>query len=327
MRIAFALLAATACAVTAHSASFDCSAARSPVERAICNDTELSALDGELADTYLAVLARQDAPSASQLRSEQRQWLKLRTDSSVEVLKQQYVDRINELAAYAAFPAPGEHVGGPVFHLTQVAKQFDFTLRMLQACPASEETCEGPGQLLIHGKGKTALLQTINLPNVFVTLPRGKEGPLVNSARLYDYQGVINVGDFNFDGHEDFGIQTGNKGSYGGPSYAIYLFKPTSQGGNFIFNAALTDLILETLGFFSVDEQKKRIWTFGKSGCCYHEMMGYRIKHDMPVVVERHIEDATAIGEDSEKRKVKIIDEQFINGKWQRKTRYEPMRD
>lgn len=55
-------------------------------------------------------------------------------------------------------------------------------------------------------------MQIIGLPGVFLSRSDSGE-PLVNSAQLHEYQGVINVGDFNFDGAEDFAVQNGNRGS------------------------------------------------------------------------------------------------------------------
>jgi uncharacterized protein len=323
--IALVVFAATSLPTAAYSASFDCSTAHSPIEHAICNDADLSALDTELADAYRVALEG-DADPADQLRSAQRQWLKsLAPNGKIDPdsLKNTYRARITELKAMPVFPSPNAPVEGPTFRLTKVAKQHDFVLRMLKACqPArrdDDSTCEGPGQLLVYGKGQSKLVQAINLPNVFVTLPKGAGGPLVNSARLYDYQGVLNVGDFNFDGREDFGIQTGNKGSYGDPSYDVYLFDP--KAGRFIHNDAMTNLILETLGFFDVDAEHKLIRTLAKSGCCYHETTTYRVERDAPFAVERHIENALA----TEANKMKVTDEKLVNGKWRRKVRYEPL--
>ncbi|WP_179403513.1 XAC2610-related protein [Burkholderia guangdongensis] len=308
----------------AYAASFDCHAARSPIEHAICDDAQLSALDSELADAYRTALKGQ-GDAADQLKAGQREWLKSRApDGKIDpaALENAYRERIAALKALPAFPSPGALVDGPTFRLTTVAKQHDFALRMLEACSTEksddDSTCEGPGQLLIFGKGQPKLLQTINLPNVFVTLPKGGNGPLTNSARLYDYQGVINVGDFNFDGYEDFGIQTGNEGSYGGPSYDVYLFDPKAE--RFVHNDAMTQLIAETLGFFGVDAAHKRLHTFAKSGCCYHEDTTYRVDHDMPVAVARHIEDGQGAGD-----KMEVIDEELVNGKWHRKVHHEPM--
>jgi uncharacterized protein len=308
----------------AFPASFDCAAAHSKIEHAICDDPQLSALDSELANAYRTASARQ-GDDADQLKNAQREWLKYRAYQGkidTEALRNAYRERIGELKAIPTFPAPGTPVEGPTYRLTKIAKQHDFVLRLLEACEApddeSDSTCEGPAQLLIYGKGNARLQQTINLTNVYLTLPKGARGPLVNSARMYDYQGVINVGDFNFDGNEDFGIQTGNEGSYGGPSYAIFLFSP--EKGRFEYNDALSGLIAETLGFFDVDTRHQLIRTSGKSGCCYHENTAYRIDHDVPVPVERHIEDAL----NSDNGKMKITDEKLVNGKWQSKVHYVP---
>jgi len=319
--IAFAIALLPA---AANAASFDCGAARSPIEHAICNDAQLSALDSQLADTYRAALKKHGADTDA-LKAEQRDWLRQRAPSGqidVAELKKAYRSRIDELEAQPAFPDPSEPVNGPVFPLTAIAKQHDFVLRMLEACPgesSNEDTvCEGPAQLVIHDKGQRAVRQVINLQRVFVTLPKGSKGPLVNSARLYDYQGVINVGDFNFDGQEDFGIQTGNEGSYGGPSYDVYLFNAQAQ--RFVRNSEMTSLILSTLGFFEVDAENKRLRTFAKGGCCYHETTTYRVDRDVPVAVARYIEEVMSSGD-----KMKITEETLVNGKWRRKVHYEPM--
>ncbi|CAJ0696370.1 hypothetical protein LMG19089_01662 [Ralstonia edaphis] len=319
--IAFAIALLPA---AAHAASFDCAAARTPIEHAICNDAQLSALDSELADAYRAALKKYGADTDA-LKAGQRDWLKQRAPAGhidVAALKEAYRARIDELEAQPAFPDPGEPVNGPVFRLNAIAKQHDFVLRMLEACPGDnskeDTTCEGPAQLLVHDKGQRAVRQVINLPNVFVTLPKGSKGPLVNSARLYDYQGVINVGDFNFDGLEDFGIQTGNEGSYGGPSYDIYLFNAQAQ--RFVPNSEMTSLIRSTLGFFEVDVKSKRLRTFAKGGCCYHETTTYRVDHDVPVAVARYMEEVMSSGD-----KMKITEETLVNGKWRSKVHYEPM--
>lgn len=318
--LAIALLTAT----SAHAASFDCGAARSPIEHAICNDPQLSALDSELANAYRAALNKRGADTDA-LKAGQREWLKQRAPSGeidVAALKTAYRARIDELQSQPEFPSSSAAVDGPVFSMKTIAKQHDFVLRMLEACPESnadrDATCEGPAQLLIYDKGQRTVRQTINLPAVFVTLPQGGKGPLVNSARRYDYQGVINVGDFNFDGQEDFGIQTGNNGSYGGPSYDIYLFNARTQ--RFVRNSKMTELILETLGFFEVDAKNKRLRTWAKGGCCYHERTVYAVERDVPVAVERRIDDAQGGGD-----KMKVTVETLVDGKWRSKVHYEPM--
>jgi len=55
--------------------SFDCKAAGTPVEKAICADQALAAADQELANTYKKLQALSDAPERERLRAEQRAWL------------------------------------------------------------------------------------------------------------------------------------------------------------------------------------------------------------------------------------------------------------
>jgi uncharacterized protein len=319
----FVAIGACALCISSHAASFDCAKANSPLEHAICNDAELSALDSELTQSYNKALNGQGDDTVA-FRDAQRAWLKSRPKSGsaqdIDALKSMYRERIGQLAAIPVFPAPDQAVDGPTFRIHAASKQFDFKIRMLNACEIDKQsayqTCEGPGQVLVFRKGDERVLQRIDMQNIFVAMA-GSNTPLVNSAKLYDYQGAINVGDFNFDGREDFAIQNGNNGGYGGPSYDVYLFDPTT--GRFNFNEPMSQLIEETLGFFEVDRAKKVLRTTAKSGCCYHEFTTYRVEKNAPVAIARRIEALTADGE-----KMEITDERLINGKWRSKTRYEP---
>lgn len=101
VRACLTLSATAFLSTAAYAASFDFGAARSPIDHAICNDADLSALDSELADAYRTVL-KGDADSADELRSAQRQWLKSRApDGKIDPdsLKNAYCARIAELTA------------------------------------------------------------------------------------------------------------------------------------------------------------------------------------------------------------------------------------
>jgi len=74
LRLAAALLAASVTA--AHAASFDCKAAKSPTERAICGSPGLSTLDERLAADYERALHALSAAGAAQLKESQRGWLR-----------------------------------------------------------------------------------------------------------------------------------------------------------------------------------------------------------------------------------------------------------
>lgn len=320
--VALSLAILSCLPVAAHAASFDCRAARTNVEQAICGDAELSRLDEQLDETYRIALGRSKDAAAAQLRATQRTWIRSRlpADGHVDAsaLQQAYRQRIAELRALPDFPDAGKDGGGSTFRLADVSREFDFTVRMSVNCPVptgkDSVDCDGPGRIAVYRKGSATPLQTIGFARIVATLlPSGK--PLVNSARLYDDQGVINVGDFTFDGHDDFGVQTGTEGGYGGPSYDIYVFDPAS--GRFVHDDALSGLTRGALGFFDVDPQRKRLRTFSKSGCCYHATRTYRVDGTRPVEVERHIEAATIDG------KMEITDERLVGGKWQRKVRVE----
>jgi uncharacterized protein YecT (DUF1311 family) len=59
----------------AHAASFDCSEAKTPQEKAICGSPELSAADGKLTAAYKAVLAAVPPEVAAETSEDERNWL------------------------------------------------------------------------------------------------------------------------------------------------------------------------------------------------------------------------------------------------------------
>lgn len=204
------------------------------------------------------------------------------------------------------------------YRLTAASREFDFVIHLRPDLKQSagkemEGYCEAPGEIIIYLKESTKPLQTIGMRDISVSLKIGGE-PLTNSAELYDDQGVINVGDFNFDGHEDFAVQNGNQGSYGAPSYNVYLFSPAK--GQFELNRPLTDLIEQTLGFFEIDPVHKRLVTRSKSGAVYHEMTTYAVIHDKPVPIKQEIEDGRR-----DARYVYVTKKRLVDGKWQSTTR------
>lgn len=64
----------------AEKPSFDCKKAEGEVERLICKEASLAALDGKLHEVFKAALAKANGKSAKQLRAEQRGWVKGRND-------------------------------------------------------------------------------------------------------------------------------------------------------------------------------------------------------------------------------------------------------
>jgi uncharacterized protein len=82
------------------AASFDCSKAASSTETLICNDTQTSALDDKLRQTYEVALAAVASSSKKALIEEQRHWIAYTRDVCQDeaCLQQAYTARIAVLA-------------------------------------------------------------------------------------------------------------------------------------------------------------------------------------------------------------------------------------
>lgn len=157
-------------------------------------------------------------------------------------------------------------------HITNASKQLEFTLKQLSYAPG-----ETGAHLQVHDAKSKQELLSMDFLSVMINIEG--ESMLVNSAPLYGNQGTINVGDFNFDGQDDFAVQIGNEGSYSGPNYAVFL--RTSKG--FTHNQRMSDLTMEGLGFFNFNKKTKTLSTFSKSGCCDHWGITYKVVSNQPI--------------------------------------------
>ena len=83
---------------TAQSASFPCDRAKTPIEKTICGNPELSTLDEHLGRYYAAARSALK-PADSCLVSDQRNWLRAQRDacSDAGCLRQAYLRRLAEL--------------------------------------------------------------------------------------------------------------------------------------------------------------------------------------------------------------------------------------
>ena len=195
------------------------------------------------------------------------------------------------------------------FELKDASKYFDIKVEVA-AC--EDGYCTGEAKFSFYKKGGKLPYQVIELPNTQVQLGDGGT-PLVNVTMLYDNQSVVNIGDFNFDGMEDVAICDGPNGSYGGPSYQVYLSSRTA--GKFVHSPAFSELG-QKLGMFQVDKKRKRLTTFDKSGCCWHITEEYSVVGNRPVKVFSREEDAMN-GE-----RMKITTKTRVNGKWKTTVAY-----
>jgi hypothetical protein len=215
------------------------------------------------------------------------------------------------IAARASTPPPPPVQDGPDFpdlDIRGASTTYDFQI-FLDAPGEGDRASEG--DVVVLRKDTRAVVADLHLASILVALD-DKGAPLVSTARVYDEQGTVNVGDFDFDGHEDFAVRDGNDGSYGGPSYTVFLYAPSRA--TFVEAPALGELTHTNLGFFGVDPKRKRLTTFGKSGCCWHVMEEHEVVSGKPIVVARTTEDAT--GESD----VVITEERLVRGKWLRRT-------
>ncbi len=197
------------------------------------------------------------------------------------------------------------------FLLKDASKTYDVKI-VIAKCDG--DTCEGKSTVSFIKKGETAAFQTVQMPNMYLELGENKK-PTANLVELYgdNNSGVI-FDDFNFDGVDDVALRNGNDGSYGGPSYDVYLAVVPSR--KFVKNAELSALANQSLGLFSVDKKAELLETFGKDGCCYHETTRYRVINNRPKKVYVFIEDAQG-GDGS---KVVLTRKTLVKGKWVTKT-------
>ena len=103
---AFVLAACTG----AQAASFDCKAAKSPTEKAICASPKLSALDERMAQDYERAVHALSPAGAAQLKESQRNWLRFATrvcatraaaqrgEHAGQCLETEYAHRLEQLA-------------------------------------------------------------------------------------------------------------------------------------------------------------------------------------------------------------------------------------
>jgi hypothetical protein len=197
------------------------------------------------------------------------------------------------------------------FELKDASKYFDIKI---STGFCKDGACRGKTSFYFYKKGATKPYQTINLEDTYVELDANDQ-PKVNKTLLYDEQSVVNIDDFNFDGMEDVAICDGPNGSYGMPSYQVYLSSKAKK--QFVFSQPFTELG-QHLGMFAVDKKKKVLRIFDKSGCCWHVTEEYSVVNNRPVKVFVEEEDATIPDE----TKVKITTKTLVKGKWQTKVKY-----
>ncbi|APR80627.1 Hypothetical protein A7982_05974 [Minicystis rosea] len=110
-----------------------------------------------------------------------------------------------------------------------------------------------------------------------------------------DYEPDIVVGDFNFDGHEDFALLTCDHcGPYGVASHSVFLFAPESK--TFARSRELSRLAESSIVPMRADAARKRLIIASKSGCCIHWTEEHEVRGGIPRLMKRELEEVTADG-------------------------------
>lgn len=113
-------------ASAAQAASFDCNKAKTPLEKTICSDMKLSALDDELNATYKAVAEQSGNKEA--IRRWQREWLKSYEVTSCKdaaCWQTQFSERIAALKNVAGSQDPAARWHGHYVRYTNGRKDID----------------------------------------------------------------------------------------------------------------------------------------------------------------------------------------------------------
>ncbi|NJM54280.1 MAG: hypothetical protein HC846_13400, partial [Blastocatellia bacterium] len=105
------------------------------------------------------------------------------------------------------------------FDLKDASKYFDIKIKVAKC---DDGYCSGKASFSFYKKGGSTPYQVINLDDTQIQLDENGNAQ-ANISMLYDNQSAVNIDDFNFDGMEDVAICDGANGSYGGPSYQVYL--------------------------------------------------------------------------------------------------------
>jgi len=183
------------------------------------------------------------------------------------------------------------------------SSRYDFRFEWVPGTekPVSPGVIERHGILSLHFKGDSAPIQRISV-----------------NTWLFDGETPdFRVDDFNFDGHEDFAVHDANSGSYGSPSYSVYLYYPTR--GRFersARSAPFSDLSEASLRFPQTNGNLRRLRTFSKSGCCVHWISEYDVVAGGPRRVKSETEEELA-----DERCLLTIEERAPDGRWTRATR------
>jgi len=199
------------------------------------------------------------------------------------------------------------------FEIKNVSKRYDAVIQ-IENC--YDDRCGGKGTVELFDH-KNSKVQTFVSDDLVLYAAQGQKLIQGKLIPLSNDQRAVIIDDFNFDGTEDVAIRNGNMGNYSSASYDVYVFNTTRMA--FVKNEELTDLGSNGFDFFETDAKRKRLISYGKSGCCRIFTTEYAVipNKGLDRVLEKE-EDMTR--EDQ----VKVITKEKINNKWITRTKVYP---
>jgi len=296
------------------AASFDCTKANHPVEKAICGNDELSKLDDELAQIFQsrkAFVIQGD----THLVDEQKKWLsemrkECKADNEIDkCVKRKYRLRIDgdlRLLPFSASIAPPKGDEEKFVWLKDMLPEYDLKLA-LEPAPVCDENfvCSYERLLSIFPKGQKNPRQAIVLPYEIGQHNLSEMTDKLNQKQLFE------VVDYNFDGCPDFAVYTGIEGIRGAKEYRVFLCN--KKDGKFYYAPAFSDMIYAQV--VERDKENKKYKVFDRASCCQHYSIIYKVENNIPIPVFQTIRDSM----NSEKEGEYFIfrDEVWKNGAWQ----------
>lgn len=222
--------------------------------------------------------------------------------------------KLNKYKNLSAFVLLGPACFGQYqFEVKNASKNYNAIIHV-EYCDA--DRCGGKGTIELFDNNNTRV-QTFGSDELVIDVKQGQKLTPGKIMELPKEQSPVIINDFNFDGTEDIAIRNGNMGNYHSASYDVYVFNSTRM--SFVKSKELTELASNGFDIFSVDSQRKRLITFGKSGCCDLFTTEYAVipNKGLEKVFEKE-EDMTVEG------RVKVITKEKINNKWVTKTKVYP---
>jgi len=179
------------------------------------------------------------------------------------------------------------------FTIEAASPRFSLSVEVAPSKESTDDPVIGPATVTVLSRGTKKPVQTIKLPSIAV-FKNQKSISIAAPGKTpsqYDTSYTFIFQDFNFDGKQDLAICNGLNGSYGLPSYDVFLW--SANQNRFVKDQMLTSLASEHLGLFAVDSKKKEFVVFDKSGAAWHKSSFYQWFGGKPTLYKEEVDDAT----------------------------------